>query len=85
MSLWSLILVRPQLPEDTVLRLATAMHKGEVELARRLEQGRYTTIRNTAIVSAGAAVQKNHARPALLSGRVAGLRSTRTGVTAARA
>jgi len=48
-GLWSLILVRPELGEEIVYRLAFAIHKGESALAERLEQGRYTTARNTAI------------------------------------
>jgi len=48
-GLWSLILVRPELSEEIVYRLAFAIHKGESALAERLEQGRYTTARNTAI------------------------------------
>jgi len=47
-GLWSLILVRPQLPEEVVYRLAGAIHRGEEALAERLAQGRYTTARNTA-------------------------------------
>ncbi|MDJ0891806.1 MAG: TAXI family TRAP transporter solute-binding subunit [Gammaproteobacteria bacterium] len=47
-GLWSLILVRPDLPANVAYRLARAIHKGESVLAKRLEQGRYTTSRNTA-------------------------------------
>jgi len=47
-GLWSLILVRPELPEETAFRLVSAMHRGESMLARRLEQGRYATLQNTA-------------------------------------
>lgn len=46
-GLWSLILVRPDLPEDVVYRLARAIHKGETALAKRLEQARYTRVQNT--------------------------------------
>ena len=46
-GLWSLLLVRPDLPTDVVYRLARAMHHGESALAQRLEQGRYTTGGNT--------------------------------------
>lgn len=46
-GLWSLILVRPDLPENVVYRLARAIHKGETELAKRLEQARYTRAQNT--------------------------------------
>lgn len=47
-GLWSLILVRPDLPADVAYRLARALQKGGPALAQRLEQGRYTTGRNTA-------------------------------------
>lgn len=46
-GLWSLILVRPELPDDVVYRLARAIHRGEGALAKRLKQGRYTTAKNT--------------------------------------
>ena len=46
-GLWSLILVRPELPEEVVYRLARAIHKSEAEMAKQLEQGRYTTAQNT--------------------------------------
>lgn len=46
-GLWSLILVRPDLPDELVYRLARAIHKGENALVERLEQGRYTTVQNT--------------------------------------
>jgi TRAP-type uncharacterized transport system substrate-binding protein len=44
-GLWSLILVRPGLPDKVVYRLAQAIHRGEQALAKRLPQGRYTTAR----------------------------------------
>jgi TRAP transporter TAXI family solute receptor len=47
-GLWSLILVRRDLPEELVHRLARAMHRGETALLRRLDQGRHTAARNTA-------------------------------------
>ncbi len=47
-GLWLSNLVRPDLPADVVYRLARAIHWGELVLAQRLEQGRYTTSRNTA-------------------------------------
>ncbi len=47
-GLWSLILVRPELPDEMVYRLARAIHRGEGALAERLQQGRYTTARDTA-------------------------------------
>jgi TRAP transporter TAXI family solute receptor len=46
-GLWSLILVRPELPDELVYRLARAIHRGEGALAEHLQQGRYTTARNT--------------------------------------
>lgn len=53
-GLWSLILVRPDVPDDVVYRLAGAIHRGEGALAKRLEQGRYSTAKNTVTqVSAG--------------------------------
>jgi len=47
-GLWSLVLVRPDLSEETVYRLARAIHRGEAALAERLAQGGYTTAANTA-------------------------------------
>ena len=47
-GLWSLILVRPDLPEEIVYRLAFALYNSGSVLAERLEQGRYTTAENTA-------------------------------------
>ena len=44
---WSFILVRPDLPDDTVYRLAKALHGGEAALAARLPQGHETTAANT--------------------------------------
>jgi hypothetical protein len=46
-GLWSLILVRPELSDEVVYRLARAIHRGEGALAKRLEQARYTTAKNT--------------------------------------
>jgi TRAP transporter TAXI family solute receptor len=46
-GLWSLILVRPDLPDEVVYRLARAIHRGEGALAKRLKQGRYTKAQNT--------------------------------------
>lgn len=46
-GLWSLILVRPDMPDDVIYRLARAIHKGEAALANRLKQGVYTTGVNT--------------------------------------
>jgi TRAP transporter TAXI family solute receptor len=47
LGLWSLILVRPDLDEDTVYRLARAIDKGHDALVKRLAQGRYTQSANT--------------------------------------
>lgn len=46
-GLWSLVLVRPDVPEATVYRLARAIHAGAALLAQRLDQGRYATAENT--------------------------------------
>jgi TRAP transporter TAXI family solute receptor len=46
-GLWSQILVRSDLSDDVVYRLARAIHQGEEAMAKRLEQGRYTTAHNT--------------------------------------
>ena len=46
-GLWSLILVRPDLPEELVYRLARAIDQGETALVKRLKQGRYTNGKNT--------------------------------------
>jgi len=46
-GLWSLILARPDLDEDTAYRLARAIHLGHESLVRRLPQGQYTQAANT--------------------------------------
>ncbi|MDY6978821.1 MAG: TAXI family TRAP transporter solute-binding subunit [Pseudomonadota bacterium] len=46
-GLWSLILVRPDLAEETVYQLARALHQSESALAAQLPQARYTTAQNT--------------------------------------
>ena len=46
-GLWSLILVRPELPDQLVYRLAGAIHRAQGALAEGLAQGRYTTAQNT--------------------------------------
>lgn len=46
-GLWSLVLVRPDLPDTLAYRLAAAMHAGETGLAGRLAQGRFATAANT--------------------------------------
>lgn len=45
---WSFILASPALPDDVAYRLARALHRGEVQLARRLPQASETTAANTA-------------------------------------
>jgi hypothetical protein len=46
-GLWSLILVRPDLPDDLAYAVARAIHSGEEAMLTRLEQGGYTTAENT--------------------------------------
>lgn len=46
-GLWSLILVKPDLADEVVYRLAKAIHQGEGMMAKRLKQGAYTTAKNT--------------------------------------
>lgn len=46
-GLWSLILVRPDVADEVVYRLARAIHQGEAALVKRLKQGAYTTASNT--------------------------------------
>ncbi len=48
-GLWSMILVKPDLPEDVGYQLARAIHQGESALAKRLKQGSYTTVQNTIV------------------------------------
>jgi uncharacterized protein len=45
---WSFILARPDLPDDTGYRLAKALHRGEAQLAQKLDQAKETTAANTA-------------------------------------
>ena len=56
-GLWSLILVRPDLPDEVVYRLAQAIHQGEAAMTKRLKQGSYTTAKNTV---AQVAVERLH-------------------------
>jgi uncharacterized protein len=44
---WSFVLARPDLPDETVYRLAKALHGGESKLTARLPQGHETTAANT--------------------------------------
>jgi uncharacterized protein len=44
---WSFVLARPDLADETVYRLAKALHGGESRLAARLPQGHETTAANT--------------------------------------
>ena len=46
-GLWSLILVRPDLDDETAYRLVRAMHLGHDDFTARLPQGRYTQAANT--------------------------------------
>jgi TRAP transporter TAXI family solute receptor len=46
-GLWSLILARPYLDDETAYRLVRAMHLGHDEFAKQLPQGRYTQAANT--------------------------------------
>lgn len=46
-GLWSLLLSRPGLPDETGYRLAQALHRGEHRLAQQLTQGGFTTAKNT--------------------------------------
>jgi TRAP transporter TAXI family solute receptor len=48
LGLWSYVLARADLPDDTAYRLMRAVHRGEAKLAARLAQGRYTTAAHTA-------------------------------------
>ncbi|HWB50334.1 MAG TPA: TAXI family TRAP transporter solute-binding subunit [Stellaceae bacterium] len=45
---WSFVMARPDLPDETGYRLAKALHKGEAQLAAKLEQAKETTAANTA-------------------------------------
>jgi hypothetical protein len=45
---WSFILARPDLPDEIGYRLAKALHRGEAQLAAKLDQARETTAANTA-------------------------------------
>lgn len=47
-GLWSFVLARAGLPDDTAYRFTRALHRGESALAARLAQGRYSTAANTA-------------------------------------
>jgi TRAP transporter TAXI family solute receptor len=47
LGLWSLILVRPDLDDETAYRLVRAIHLGQDEFAARLPQGQYTRAANT--------------------------------------
>jgi len=61
-GLWSLILIRPDLPDEVVYRLARALHRAEGTLAKRLKQGRYTTAQNTVAQVAAAQLHPGAAR-----------------------
>jgi len=44
---WSFVMARPSLSDDVAYRLARALHRGEIDLAKRLPQARETTAANT--------------------------------------
>ena len=46
-GLWSLILIKPTVPDDTVYQLVKSLHQAETLLAKGLKQARYTTVKNT--------------------------------------
>jgi len=46
-GLWSLILIKPTVSEDTVYQLVKALHQAETKLEKGLKQAGYTTIKNT--------------------------------------
>jgi len=46
-GLWSLILVKPDLADEVVYRVAKAIHQGETAMAKQLKQGSYTSAKNT--------------------------------------
>ena len=45
---WSFVLARPDLPDDAGYRLAKALHRGERQLAEKLDQAKETIAANTA-------------------------------------
>jgi len=47
-GLWSYVLARADLPDETAFRLIRAIHLGESKLASRLPQAAYTTVATTA-------------------------------------
>jgi uncharacterized protein len=56
---WSFVLARPDLPEEIGYRLAKALHRGEAQLAAKLDQAKETTAANTA----AAAPDPTHIHP----------------------
>lgn len=48
---WSYILARTDLADDVAYRLARALHRGNPDLVRRLDQGRETTPQNTRLAA----------------------------------
>ena len=44
---WAFVLTRPTLPDDVAYRLVRALHKGESEIGKRLDQARESTMANT--------------------------------------
>jgi TRAP transporter TAXI family solute receptor len=61
-GLWSLILVRPDVPDELVYRLARAIHHGQGLLVKQLQQGRYTTLENTILQVPAARLHPGAAR-----------------------
>lgn len=49
---WSFIMARPGLDDSVAYRLASALHRGEAQLAQRLAQARETTALNTIAAAA---------------------------------
>jgi len=58
---WAVVLVRADLPDPLVYRLARALHHAEAAIAARVPQGSATTTANTAV-----AVQRHELHPAVL-------------------
>jgi len=48
-GLWSYVLARADLSDETAYRIARALHGAESGLGKRLKQARYTTLANTAV------------------------------------
>lgn len=46
-GLWSLILIKPSVSEETAYQLVKALHEAEATLGKGLKQAKYTTVKNT--------------------------------------